>query len=62
MTRVEGNLLLSQIHTIADAMTQKGIAQDEQLVRCATGLAALGGMIVGMIDRGKGDAKEEVVQ
>lgn len=61
MTSVEGNLLLSHIHTIATDM-QSGIAQDEQLVRCATGLVGLSGMIVGMIDRGKGDAKEEVVQ
>ncbi len=62
MTRDEGNLLLLHIHTIADSVAQKGIAQDEQLVRCATGLAALGGMIVGMISRGEGDAKKEVVQ
>jgi len=61
MTRVEGNMLLSQLHTIADAM-QSGEANDVKLVRCATALAALGGMIVGMIDRGKGDAKEEVIQ
>lgn len=61
MTRVEGNMLLSQLNTVADAVNS-GKSVEEQLVRCATGLAVLGGMIAGMIDKGKGDAQEEVLQ